>query len=120
MSGDFLVQLQAVLDQRRDQSNAQESYVASLHQGGLNRILEKLSEECTETVLAAKDCANDGDTRNLVHETADLWFHSLVMLSHLGTGAEAVIAELARRSGISGHQEKANRGGATSVKGKEN
>ena len=120
MNSDYLRQLQALLDERRDQGDAQASYVASLHAAGLNRILEKLGEECTETLLAAKDCAVDGNTSKLVHETADLWFHSLVMLSHLGSGADAVIAELARRGGMSGHEEKANRGGSSPAAGKEN
>ena len=120
MSDDFLIQLQAVLDQRRDQSNAETSYVAGLHQAGLNRILEKLGEECTEAILAAKDCAADGDIRALIHETADLWFHSMVLLSNLGTGAQAVIDELTRRCGLSGLDEKAQRAATVSDTDKEN
>ena len=73
------------------------------------KILEKLGEECTETLLAAKDAERSGDTQALVAETADLWFHSLVMLAHLGENADAVLAELARRFGISGLDEKASR-----------
>ena len=63
----------------------------------------------TETLLAAKDAERDRDTGALIAETADLWFHSLVMLSHLGENADAVLAELARRFGISGLEEKAGR-----------
>lgn len=102
MSDRHLIELQAVLDQRRDRGDGESSYVAGLNRAELNRIMEKLSEECTETILAAKDCVAGGDRDALVHETADLWFHSMVMLSHLRTGAQAVIGELARRSGVSG------------------
>jgi phosphoribosyl-ATP pyrophosphohydrolase len=71
--------------------------------------LEKVGEECTETILAAKDAQASGDNSDLIYETADLWFHSLVMLSHLGTNADAVLNELARRFEVSGHTEKASR-----------
>ncbi|MFZ5654364.1 MAG: phosphoribosyl-ATP diphosphatase [Pseudomonadota bacterium] len=105
---DVLTQLSRVLEERR-RADPEASYVAQLHARGLNKILEKLGEECTETLLAAKDAERDGDTRPVVAETADLWFHSLVMLSHLGENAGAVLAELARRFGISGLDEKAGR-----------
>ena len=107
---DILDQLATVLDQRRH-ADPEGSYVASLHHKGLNKILEKLGEEATETLLAAKDAAT-GDERMrqaVVAETADLWFHSLVMLSHLGIDHQAVLDELARRFGISGLDEKAAR-----------
>ena len=107
---DILDQLATVLDQRRH-ADPEASYVASLHHKGLNKILEKLGEEATETLLAAKDAAT-GDERMrqaVVAETADLWFHSLVMLSHLGIDHQAVLDELARRFGISGLDEKAAR-----------
>ncbi len=107
---DILDQLASVLAERR-QADPDASYVASLHHQGLNKILEKLGEEATETLLAAKD-ADGGDEsarQAVVAETADLWFHSLVMLSHLGIGHEAVLDELARRFGISGLDEKAAR-----------
>lgn len=72
--------------------------------------MEKVGEECTETILAAKDAQTSGDNSDLIYETADLWFHSLVMLSpHLGENADAVLNELARRFNISGHDEKASR-----------
>lgn len=107
---DILNRLQDVLDQRR-QADAQDSYVASLHHKGLNKILEKVGEEATETLLAAKD-AEHGDEASrqaLIAETADLWFHSLVMLSHLDLDHRAVLDELGRRLGVSGHDEKAAR-----------
>lgn len=109
MSNDILQQLTAILEARKINAGADTSYVASLHQKGLNKILEKVGEECTETILAAKDAQASGDNTDLIYETADLWFHSLVMLSHLGTDADAVLKELARRFNVSGHDEKAAR-----------
>lgn len=108
MSDDILNQLTDILAQRRH-AEPDSSYVASLHAKGLNKILEKVGEEATETILAAKDAAGNGDNSDVIYETADLWFHSLVMLSHLGENAESVLAELQRRFGMSGHEEKANR-----------
>lgn len=106
---DILDQLGTVLDQRRH-GDPGTSYVASLHHKGLNKILEKVGEETTETLLAAKDAEHDIEQRPaVVAETADLWFHSLVMLSHLGISQQAVLDELARRMGISGLDEKAAR-----------
>jgi len=107
---DILERLQVVLDQRRE-ADPSDSYVAALHHKGLNKILEKVGEEATETLLAAKDAEGGGDAQRqaLIAETADLWFHSLVMLSHLGLEHGAVLDELARRFGISGHDEKAAR-----------
>lgn len=81
------------------------SYVASLYAKGLDAILKKVGEEATETVIAAKG----GDKLALVRETADLWFHCLVMLAHAGLGPDDVLAELRRREGISGLDEKAAR-----------
>lgn len=106
---DVLAQLTQVLEQRKAEGSAQSSYVAQLHHRGLNKILEKLGEECTETILAAKDAETGGDMNHVIYETADLWFHSLVMLSHLGESADAVLAELARRFDLSGLAEKAAR-----------
>lgn len=106
---DTLRELTKILEARKTDADAGTSYVASLHQKGLNKILEKLGEECTETILAAKDAETSGDNTDVIYETADLWFHSLVMLSHLGTDATAVMAELARRFNVSGHDEKASR-----------
>jgi len=104
----ILLELAKVLEQRK-QASADESYVASLHQKGLNKILEKVGEEATEVILAAKDADQGGDKQQLISETADLWFHTLVMLSHLGESPEAVFDELARRFNISGLEEKASR-----------
>ncbi|MBE8718717.1 phosphoribosyl-ATP diphosphatase [Cellvibrio polysaccharolyticus] len=108
-SNDVLRQLSEVLEARKNQASSESSYVASLHQKGLNKILEKVGEECTETLLAAKDAKVSGDNSDVIYETADLWFHSMVMLSHLGTDAEAVLQELARRFNLSGLDEKASR-----------
>lgn len=108
---DILGQLAEVLAQRRV-SDPATSYVASLHHKGLNKILEKVGEEATETILAAKDADNDDVEEHrqaVVAETADLWFHSLVMLSHLDIDHQDVLDELARRFGISGLDEKAAR-----------
>jgi phosphoribosyl-ATP pyrophosphohydrolase len=107
-----LAELTAVLEARRS-ADADSSYVASLYAKGLNRILEKVGEEATETILAAKDAANgdpDGARTALVGETADLWFHTMVMLVHLDVDPEEVLRELERRFGLSGHAEKAARG----------
>ncbi len=108
---DVLQQLGVLLDERKSAA-PDSSYVASLHAKGLNKILEKVGEEATETLLAAKDASISGDNSDLIYETADLWFHSLVMLSHLGESPQAVLDELARRFGLSGLEEKAARGKA--------
>lgn len=105
---DVLKELAKVLEQRK-KADADSSYVSSLHKKGLNKILEKVGEECTETILAAKDSERSGDTSDLVYETADLWFHSLVMLSHLNVGPDAILAELERRFDLSGLEEKSSR-----------
>lgn len=105
---DILAELSKVLEERK-QAEADSSYVASLHAKGLNKILEKVGEESFETVIAAKDAQASGDNSDVIYETADLWFHSLVMLSHLGEKPEAVLEELARRFGLSGLDEKASR-----------
>ncbi|MBG7602378.1 MAG: phosphoribosyl-ATP diphosphatase [Gammaproteobacteria bacterium] len=99
-----LEQLEAVLEQRKSAA-ADSSYVASLHAKGLDAILKKIGEEATETVLAAKD----GDAEHIIYETADLWFHSMVMLSHMGISHQQVLDELQRRFGLSGLEEKAQR-----------
>ena len=105
---DVLQQLAQVLEARK-QADPESSYVAGLHHKGLNKILEKVGEECTETLLAAKDAENSGETRELVNGTADLWFHSMVMLSRLGLGPDDVLQELANRFDLSGLEEKAAR-----------
>jgi phosphoribosyl-ATP pyrophosphohydrolase len=109
---DVLKELELVLEQRR-QADPEQSYVASLHAAGLNKILEKVGEECIETLLAAKEVQGDEGKQQLIDETADLWFHSLVMLSHLGLDSQQVLAELERRFGLSGLDEKAARKQAT-------
>lgn len=107
---DILAELSRILEQRKQAGESERSYVASLHAKGLNKILEKVGEEAVETILAAKDAAVSGDHSDLIYETADLWFHTLVMLSHLGEDASAILAELARRFDMSGLEEKASRG----------
>jgi len=101
---DVLEKLAGVIESRKTQS-ADSSYVASLFDKGMDTILKKVGEEAAETIVAAK---NDDDAQ-LVHETADLWFHTLVMLAARGLGPEEVLAELERRFGVSGHDEKAGR-----------
>lgn len=104
MSDKTLYKLAEILEERK-QADADSSYVASLYQKGLDSILKKIGEEATETVMAAKD----GNVEQLVYETADLWFHTLVMLAHQGLGPAQVLAELERRFGLSGLEEKARR-----------
>lgn len=101
--------LMAVLEQRKHDAQADNSYVAKLHKDGLDKILKKVGEECAETLIAAKNAEAKGDKQALVYETADLWFHTLVMLSHLGTDYRAVLQELERRFNLSGLEEKASR-----------
>ncbi len=108
---DILKNLAEVLEQRKI-ADSGESYVASLHEKGLNKILEKVGEEALEAILAAKDydMANSEEHKQaLIKETADLWFHSLVMLSHLDLSLENVLDELEKRFNISGLAEKASR-----------
>lgn len=101
---DALTRLAQVLEERKG-ADPGSSYVASLYAKGLDAILKKVGEEAMETVLAAKG----GDPKQVVYETADLWFHTLVMLAHQGLGPEPVLLELERRFGLSGHAEKAGR-----------
>lgn len=105
---DIIDALSTVLIARRD-ADPDDSYVASLYAGGLNRILEKIGEEATETVLAAKDADPSARDDALIGEVADLWFHSLVMLTHLNQDPAWVLDTLAERFGVSGHKEKAAR-----------
>lgn len=107
---DVLVQLAATLAERKGNASSDKSYVASLHKKGLNKILEKVGEEATEVIIAAKDLDAGGDREELVGEVADLWFHSMVMLSHLDVDMSEVTDCLAQRFGISGLDEKAARG----------
>jgi phosphoribosyl-ATP pyrophosphohydrolase len=108
MSDVVLQRLMQVLEARK-KASADDSYVASLHSKGLNKILEKVGEESIETILAARDAEVSGDNTKVIYETADLWFHSLVMLSHLGANADSVLEELERRFDLSGLDEKAQR-----------
>ncbi len=107
---DVLTELAAILEQRK-QATGKESYVASLHEKGLNKILEKIGEEATETILAAKDCSEQSDKNRqaVIDETADLWFHTMVMLSHLNLTPQQVLDELEKRFKMSGLDEKASR-----------
>lgn len=102
---DVLKELAEVIEARRSAPTA-ESYVASLYAGGIDAILKKVGEEAVEVVIAGKE----GDRDALVHEVADLWFHCLVLLAARGSHPEAITGELARRFGISGHEEKSRRG----------
>ena len=102
-------ELTQVLAQRKSE-DPNTSYVASLHAKGLNKILEKVGEESTEVILAAKDAGSSAGTKTeVVKETADLWFHTMVMLSELGLTPQQVLDELAKRLEINGHDEKARR-----------
>jgi phosphoribosyl-ATP pyrophosphohydrolase len=101
---DVLDRLARVIESRRG-VNPDQSYVARLLARSPDAVLKKIGEEATETVMAAKD----GDPNRIVAETADLWFHCLVMLAHYGLHPSQVLAELARREGLSGLEEKALR-----------
>ncbi|MDH3638017.1 MAG: phosphoribosyl-ATP diphosphatase [Gammaproteobacteria bacterium] len=102
---EILERLGSVLESRK-RERPQGSYTAHLFAAGLDVILEKVGEEAVETVVAAKS----GDPERLVYETADLWFHTLIMLVHQGLSATDVLRELARRFGTSGFEEKQRRG----------
>ncbi len=85
------------------------SYVARLLHQGPDAFLKKIGEEATEVVLAAKDADHGGDTAKIVNEVADLWFHCMIALAHYGLTPADVVAELQRRAGTSGIEEKALR-----------
>ena len=101
---DTLNRLAEVLESRKS-ADPQSSYVAKLYAKGLDSILKKVGEEAAETIIAAKD----GDPQKIIYETADLWFHTLVMLAHVGLHPNDILNELARREGLSGLVEKASR-----------
>ena len=101
---DVLSRIAATIEARRGADPAS-SYVAALFAKGDDAMLKKIGEEATETVMAAKD----GDKIRIAAEVADLWFHCLVVLARHGLGPADVLAELARREGVSGHREKASR-----------
>lgn len=109
MTDHILPALTEVLEQRKRDANPDSSYVAKLHCGGIDKILKKIGEESAETIIAAKDAVNSGNNDALIYETADLWFHTLVMLSHVGSDYRAVLRELERRFDLSGLAEKAAR-----------
>ena len=106
-SNDSLARLAAIIESRKPGrgGDPQASYVARLLHKGPDAFLKKIGEEATEVVMAAKD----GDPAKLVAEVADLWFHSMIALAHYGVGPADVIAELERREGTSGLDEKALR-----------
>jgi len=101
---DILERLARILEARK-QADPDSSYVAGLYAKGLDAILKKVGEEAAETLLAAKDGVPD----RIVHEVADLWFHTLVLLAQQELGPDAVLRELDRRFGLSGLEEKARR-----------
>ncbi|GMQ99240.1 MAG: phosphoribosyl-ATP diphosphatase [Zetaproteobacteria bacterium] len=100
---DILKELAQILEVRKNES-PETSYVASLY-AKPDKMLEKIGEEATETIIAAKN----GDREQIIHETADLWFHTMVMLAQKELSPDDVLAELTRRFGVSGHDEKASR-----------
>lgn len=104
MADDILQRLTETIAARQGAA-AEASYVAQLFSKGEDAILKKIGEEATELLLAAKG----GDNTHLVYETADLWFHCMILLAQHGVSAQDVLQELARREGVSGHAEKATR-----------
>jgi len=100
---DILKELAQILEARKNES-PETSYVASLY-AKPDKMLEKIGEEATETIIAAKN----GDLKQIIHETADLWFHTMVMLAEKDLSPDDILNELARRFGVSGHDEKASR-----------
>ncbi|ABM31646.1 phosphoribosyl-ATP diphosphatase [Paracidovorax citrulli] len=110
-SGDALARLAAVIESRKPANggDADKSYVARLLHKGPDAFLKKIGEEATEVVMAAKDVDHGADASKLVYEVADLWFHSMIALAHYGLAPADVVAELERREGTSGIEEKALR-----------
>lgn len=104
MSDKVINELFEVLKERKG-ADPEQSYVASLYGKGTDHILKKIGEESAELIIAAKD----GDAEQVIYETADLWFHSLVLLAHNGIDSAQLLAELQRRFGVSGLEEKARR-----------
>lgn len=101
---DVLNELASTLESRKN-AEPDSSYVASLYDKGLDEILKKIGEEATEVVIAAKS----GEKTAIIHETADLWFHTLVMLAQQDLSPDDILLELGRRFGLSGLEEKASR-----------
>lgn len=110
-SNDSLARLAAVIESRKPAlgGDPDKSYVARLLHKGPDAFLKKIGEEATETVMAAKDADHGGDRSKIVYEVADLWFHTMIALAHYELSPLDVIAELERREGISGIEEKALR-----------
>jgi phosphoribosyl-ATP pyrophosphohydrolase len=110
-SADSLAALAAVIESRlpANGGDPDASYVARLLHKGPDAFLKKIGEEATEVVMAAKDADHGGDTAKIVYEVADLWFHSMIALAHYGLSPADVMAELLRREGTSGLEEKAMR-----------
>ena len=110
-SNDSLARLAAVIESRKPANGGdpEKSYVARLLHKGPDAFLKKIGEEATETVMAAKDVSCGGDKSKIVYEVADLWFHCMIALAHYGLSPADVIAELERREGTSGIEEKALR-----------
>jgi len=110
-STDVLARLAAVVESRLPQNggDSEKSYVARLLHKGPDAFLKKIGEEATEVVMAAKDADQGGDKGSLVGEVADLWFHCLIALAYYGLKPADVLAELERREGTSGIEEKALR-----------
>ncbi len=108
---DVLTRLAQVIESRKPEAggNPETSYVSRLFDKGDDAILKKIGEEATETVMAAKDVRSGADVNKLVYECADLWFHSLIMLARFDLHPQQVLDELARREGLSGIEEMANR-----------
>jgi len=107
-TSDTLMRLADVIETRKPANGGdpEKSYVARLLHKGPDAFLKKIGEEATETVMAAKDIDHGGDRAKLVNEVADLWFHSMIALSHYGLTPADVVDELARREGLSGLEEK--------------
>ena len=110
-SADALARLAAVVESRlpKNGGDPEKSYVARLLHKGPDAFLKKIGEEATEVVMAAKDADRGGDKRLVVNEVADLWFHCMIALAHYGLRPADVLAELERREGTSGIEEKALR-----------
>ena len=108
---DSLARLAAVIESRKPANGGdpEKSYVARLLHKGPDAFLKKVGEEATEVVMAAKDIDHGGDPHKLVGEVADLWFHTMIALAHYGLTPDDVVAELVRREGLSGLEEKALR-----------
>ena len=108
---DALARLAAIIESRKlaNGGDPDSSYVARLLHKGPDAFLKKIGEEATEVVMAAKDADHGGDRTKIIYEVADLWFHSMIALAHYGLAPADVVAELERREGTSGIEEKALR-----------